>query len=164
MLLRVLRGGQSLDIRLSTLLDDPKSDVRAYPGDRLTLLVVPRSFSVLGAAGRIEQIPFTKATVTLAQAIATAGGPSSNMGDPAAIFVFRYVEDDKGDLKPVVYHINMMKSDSYFLAQRFQMRDNDILYFGNAGANQPNKLIQLVSQLFGPLVGVATAAAVISTQ
>jgi len=37
------------------------------------------------------------------------------------------------------------------------MRDKDILYFGNAGANQPSKLIQLISQLFSPILTVTSA-------
>ena len=32
------------------------------------------------------------------------------------------------------------------------MRDKDVLYIGNASANQPTKLIQLVGQLFFPLI------------
>jgi polysaccharide export outer membrane protein len=42
---------------LSDLNDNPSLDVRAYPGDRITLINNPRTFSVLGAPGRVEQIP-----------------------------------------------------------------------------------------------------------
>jgi polysaccharide export outer membrane protein len=50
----------------------------------------------------------------------------------------------------------MMNAGSYFVAQRFAMRDKDVLYVGNARANQPSKLIQLVSQLFSPIVAVTS--------
>jgi polysaccharide export outer membrane protein len=33
-----------------------------------------------------------------------------------------------------------------------------VLYIGNAAANQPSKLIQLISQLFSPLVVLTSAA------
>jgi len=95
--------------------------------------------------------------MSLAEAIASAGGANPNLGDPAAIFVFRYVPDAEGILQPVVYHLNMMRTRSYFLAQRFAMQDGDVLYFGNAKANQPSKAIQLISQLFSPILTVTSA-------
>ncbi|MFX8000677.1 hypothetical protein ABTK84_19400, partial [Acinetobacter baumannii] len=84
-----------------------------------------------------------------------------NVGDPRALFVFRYEPGPDGAERPVVYHLNMMQAGSYFLAQRFQMRDKDVLYIGNARANQPSKLIQIISQLFTPLVTVTSAVQVL---
>lgn len=159
--LRLTRAGETIEMRLSALLDGKRADVRAYPGDRLTLVSDPLSFSVLGAAGRLEQVPFTTPVVTLAQAVAMAGGPNEQAGDPAAIFLFRYVVDETGERKPVVYHFNMMKTSSYFLAQNFGMQHGDVLYFGNARANQPGKLVQLISQLFSPILTVTSAVSVI---
>lgn len=155
--LRIMRSGKSVDVRMNDLADNPALDVRAYPGDRLTLISSPRSYSVLGAPGRVEQVPFTRSSVSLAEAVATAGGVNPGVGNPAAIFIFRYVRDAQGNEAPVVYHLNMMKTGSYFLAQRFAMQDKDVLYFGNAAANQPSKLIQLISQLFSPILTVTSA-------
>lgn len=155
--LRVARGQQVLDLRLSDLASDPALDVRAYPGDRVSLILDPHSFSVLGASGRSEQVPFSRSQMSLAEAVATSGGTNPSLGDPAAIFVFRYVTDAQGVAKPVIYHLNMMKAGAYFLSQNFAMRDKDVLYFGNASANQPTKVIQLVSQLFSPILTVTSA-------
>lgn len=155
--LRIMRAGKSVDIRMNDLADNPALDVRAYPGDRLTLINNPRTYSVLGASGRVEQLPFSRSSISLAEAVATSGGVNPGVGNPAAIFVFRYVLDAQGNQIPMVYHINMMKTGSYFLAQRFTMQDKDVLYFGNAAANQPSKLIQLISQLFSPILTVTSA-------
>lgn len=155
--LRVTRGGKNVDVRMNDLVDNPALDVRAYPGDRLNLINNPRTYSVLGAPGRVEQVPFSRSTVSLAEAIANAGGVNPGVGNPAAIFVFRYVRDEQGNEVPIVYHLNMMKAGSYFVAQRFFMQDKDVLYFGNAAANQPSKLIQLISQLFSPILTVTSA-------
>lgn len=157
LLLRIVRGEQSADVRINDLVENPKLDIRAYPGDRLMLIDDPRTFSILGASGRVEQVPFRRSSVSLAEAIATAGGVNPAVGNPAAIFVFRYVRDEQGKEVPMVYHINMMRTGSFFLAQRFAMRDKDVLYFGNAAANQPSKLIQLISQLFSPILTVTAA-------
>jgi len=155
--LRVMRNGKSIDLRMNDLADNPTLDVPAYPGDRLTLISNPRTYSVLGASGRVEEAPFTRSHVSLAEAIAAAGGANPGIGDPKAIFVFRYVSDAQGNETPVVYHLNMMKTNAYFLAQRFAMRDKDVLYVGSAAANQPSKVVQLISQLFSPILTVTSA-------
>lgn len=160
---RVTRAGTTSEFRLSALLTGPERDARVYPGDRIAILSAPRSFSVMGAPGRVEQLPFSAAGVSLAEAIATAGGANPALGDPQAIFVFRIVADATGKERGMVYHVNMMKAGGYLIAQRFAMRDKDVLYIGNARANQPSKLIQIISQLFAPIVTVTSAVQVLRT-
>lgn len=155
--LRVTRGASTVDMRVNDLTENPIMDVRIQPGDRLMLINNPRTYSILGASGRVEQVPFSRSAVSLAEAVATAGGTNPNLGDPAAIFLFRYVKDAQGQDVPKVYHLNMMNTGSYFLAQKFIMEDKDVLYFGNAAANQPSKVIQLISQLFSPILTVTSA-------
>jgi polysaccharide export outer membrane protein len=154
---RVQRDGQSFEIRLSDLLDMPQQDVQVAPGDRITLISRPQSFSVLGAPNKSEEIDFPRGRLTLAEAVALAGGANPNAGDAAAVFVFRYVPQANGIEQPTVYHLNMMRPGAYLLSQRFLMHDRDVLYVGNARANQFTKFINLLSQLFVP---VATARAV----
>jgi polysaccharide export outer membrane protein len=149
---RVERRGERFEIRLSDLFDSPQQDVPVGPGDRITLVSRPQSFSVLGAANRAEQIRFARGRIALAEAVALAGGANPNLGDAGAVFVFRYVTNAAREVEPIVYHLNMKRPNALFLAQRFAMRDGDLLYIGNAEANQPTKLVQLVSQLFVPVV------------
>jgi polysaccharide export outer membrane protein len=151
---RIQRDGQTFEIRLSDLLDMPQEDVPVSPGDRITLVSRPQSFSILGAPTKSEEMVFPRARLTLAEAVALAGGANPNAGDAAAVFVFRYVPQPNGTEQPTVYHFNMMQPGSYLLSQRFMMRDHDVLYVGNARANQLSKFVNLLSQLFVP---VATA-------
>ena len=161
LMVRIMRGNTSADVRINDMVENPALDVRIRPGDRLMLIDDPRTYSILGASGRVEQVPFRRSTVSLAEAIATAGGTNPNLGDPAAIFLFRYVTDADGKEVPRVYHLNMMQTGAYFIAQKFTMQDKDVLYFGNAAANQPSKLVQLISQLFSPVLTVTSAVSVI---
>lgn len=154
---RIQRDGQSFEIRLSDLLDMPQQDVQVAPGDRITLVSRPQSFSVLGAPNKSEEVEFPRSRLTLAEAVALAGGANPNAGDAAAVFVFRYVPQANGTEQPTVYHLNMMRAGGYLLSQRFQIHDRDVLYVGNARANQLTKFVSLLSQLFVP---VATARAV----
>lgn len=158
---RLTRRGRTADFRLSDLLGDNANDPQVYPGDRLQVVSEPYSYSVMGAAGKVALLPFSTPDVSLAEAISQAGGSSPEFGDPAAIFVFRMVPGEEGKPQAVVYHFNMMHVDSYFLAQEFQIRDKDVVYFGNARANQPAKVLQLVSQLFAPLITVISAAQIL---
>jgi polysaccharide export outer membrane protein len=155
---RVERSGGKFEIRLSDLMDQPEYNVPVGPGDRITLVSRPQSFSVLGAPNRAEQVRFPRGRISLTEAVALAGGASPTQGDAAAVFVFRYLTNDDGVQEPVVYHINMMRPNALLLAQQFAMRDRDLLYIGNAQANQPTKMVQLVSQLFVP-VTIARAVA-----
>lgn len=161
LMVRIMRGNNSVDVRVNDMVENPALDVRIRPGDRLMLVDNPRTYSILGASGRVEQVPFRRSSVSLAEAVASAGGTNPNLGDPAAIFLFRYVKDEQGTEVPMVYHLNMMHTGSYFLAQKFVMQDKDVLYFGNAAANQPSKAIQLISQLFSPIFTVTSAISVI---
>ncbi len=151
-LVRIQRQGTFGEFRLSEILEQPEQDIRIFPADRILLVRSPPSYSVLGAAGRSDQIVFPAARLSLVEAVALAGGSNPNAGDPKAIFVFRITEGSQGTFVPTVYHVNMMEASSYILAQRFAMRDKDVLYVGNADANQPTKLVQILSQLFFPLV------------
>lgn len=157
LLVRVSRNSRSANYRMNDVLSGAGPDIRVYPGDRITVLSQPRTYTVLGASGKVDRLPFTTSAMKLVEAMGSAGGTNPNMGDPKAVFVFRYVPDDDGQDKPVVYHLNMMKAGSYFLAQRFEIRDGDVIYFGNASSNQPGRLLQLISQLFSPIMTVTAA-------
>lgn len=147
---RVLREETHIDLRLNDILSGSARDFRVYPGDRVSLIRQPWFFSSMGASGRADQIAFPKASISLAEAVALAGGANPNLGDPKAIFVFRFVDGAAGQQEPVVYHLNMMQAGAYLVSQRFMMRDKDLLYVGNARANQPTKFIQILGQLFTP--------------
>lgn len=156
LVLRVKRGENEARIRLSKVMAGAYEDLKAYPGDRLTILPEPMMYSVMGASGRVQQFAFTRDTMTVMEAIANAGGPDRSTADPQAVFLLRFTGPNGAE--PVVYHFNLMKTPTYFLAQQFALRDDDILYFGNAEANQPRLLIQTISQLFAPVVTVTTVA------
>jgi polysaccharide export outer membrane protein len=161
LLLRVKRDGQVQDFRLADVMSGTVRDMVARPGDRIDIVRQPLSFSAMGAAGKVDQIPFAAPTMTLAEALSLAGGANPNLGDAKAVFVFRLETGPDGKPLPRVYHLNMLNAGTIFLSQRFLMQDKDVLYVGNAGFNQPSKLIQVVSQLFSPVVAVSSGIAAV---
>jgi polysaccharide export outer membrane protein len=152
-LIRFTRGSSVLEERLGRVRAGLPGDVALLPGDRIELIKRPRTFLILGASTKVNQVPFETGDVSLAEAVARAGGPADATADPSAVFLFRYdPRGVEGPATPIVYRLNMMKPDSYFLAQRFMMRDKDVVYIGNAAANQPSKLVAIINQLFSPFV------------
>lgn len=145
---RLVRGDRVATAKLVDVRAEAGGNIVLQPGDRIEIVKNPRSFTVFGASDRVSQIAFGGPNVSLTEAIARAGGPSDNRANPAAVFVFRY-ESTKD---AVIYRLNLKDPQSYFLSQRFQLRDKDVLYFANSPSNPPAKLINLINMLFSPLV------------
>ncbi|MCE7798398.1 polysaccharide export protein [Sphingobium sufflavum] len=156
LIVRLTRGSQILEERVSHLARSSVKDTRILPGDRIQVYRQPLTFTAFGAPGKVDQFAFGKEDLNLIEAVARVGGSNPSAGDPSAIFVFRYVAED-GVEKPVIYYLNMKKTGSYFLAQKFAMKAQDVLYIGNARSNQPSKLIQIIGQFFSPFLMIRTA-------
>lgn len=154
-LLRFLRGDRLIERRLSDITPGSPEDLTLLPGDRVQVTLRPRSFTTFGAAGRVAQVAFESNRVTLAEAIARVGGPSDSQADASAVFLFRDapgVQPGAPDARPVVYRLNMLQAESYFLAQRIPMRDKDVIYVAGARSNQPAKLFGILNLLFSPFI------------
>ena len=151
-IIRLTRGTQVYKERLGLASAGGAGDPVMMPGDRIELIKRPRTFLVLGATAKVAQLPFETGDVSLAEAVARAGGPTDAAADPSAVFLFRYDEEQRSEATPVVYRLNLMLPASYFLSQRFKLRDKDVIYIGNAAANQPSKLISIINQLFSPFI------------
>jgi polysaccharide export outer membrane protein len=150
---RFNRGTHFLEERLGRIRSGAADDLILNPGDRIELLKRPRSFISLGATGKVEQIDFATGDLSLAEAVARAGGPTDAVADPSAVFLFRYDPAAPGaHEQPVIYRLNMMQPASYFLSQRFAIRDKDVIYIANAAANRPAKMVNIINQLFSPFV------------
>ena len=73
LMVRIMRGQSTADVRINDLIENPDLDVAIRPGDRLMLVDDPRTYSILGASGRVQQIAFSRSSVSLAEAVANAG-------------------------------------------------------------------------------------------
>lgn len=170
LIVRFTRRGHTVDERLDAILSGSPDDLVLLGGDRIELIRQPRTFTVFGAIDRISQIPFESRKLTLAEALARAGGPNDGRADPKSVFVFRLPPNAirapggmasktlaANTVTPIVYRIDMMRAQDYFLAQQFMMRDKDLVYISNASANQPLKLVQALGQLFSPVFAIQNA-------
>ncbi|AAV89535.2 polysaccharide export system periplasmic protein [Zymomonas mobilis subsp. mobilis ZM4 = ATCC 31821] len=154
------RSGKTVKQRLDHITPESPDNLALLPGDRIELVKRPRTFEVFGAGSRVEQMAFNNPEVSLAEALARGGGPNDNISDPRAVFLMRFVPDETAPNKerPVVYQLNMLDPASYFMAQRFTLRDKDVLYISSAKLTRAIKAANIVNQIFAPLL-IARAAA-----
>lgn len=154
--LQLTRGDQVKAMALDTIIRDPKQNILLQPGDVITALHQPLSFTVLGATTKNEEINFEAQGITLAQALARAGGLQDARADARAVYIFR-LEDKKAfnwktppnvtpDGKvPVIYEVNLKDPASFFMAQGFPVDNKDVLYVANAPAAELQKFLNMVA-------------------
>jgi polysaccharide export outer membrane protein len=156
---QLTRAGQSAELPLTELESDATQNVYLDPGDHIQLSYNPRSYTVFGAAEKVEQISFDAPKLTLAEALARAGGPADGQADPNGIFLFRFERpavaarlglQAAGAKVPVIYQLDMMQPASYFVAQEFAMQDQDVLYIANAKTDKVSKFLGLVGAVVAP--------------
>lgn len=161
MSLQLSRMGVTASMPLDSIIRDPRQNIPLLPGDVLTAMFQPWTFSVLGAAGKNEEIPFEAQGISLAQALARSGGLNDTRADPAGIFVFRF-EDAKllnADVPvprtangtiPVIYQVDFDDPTSFFATQNFPMQDKDVIYVANAPAVELEKFLRMIGIVLGP--------------
>ena len=158
---RLTRNGRIAEMPLKTIEIDPQQNIVVQPGDRVQLTFQPRSFTVFGASGRVTQTQFTPPTLTMAEAVSRNGGPIDSRADPNAVYVFRFENadilrrlgmpvDQNATTAPIIYQLDMMNPASFFLAQKFMMRDRDLIYIANSSSNKFYKFFGLITTIISP--------------
>lgn len=164
------RGGITATVPLATLVANPEENIFAEPGDVLTLVRRQQTFSAFGASGKNAAITFDSERLTLAEALAKAGGLLDDRADPRAVFLLRYepisvvralgqpVATGAPDgVSPIVYRLDLNDAKSYPLAREFPVRDKDIIFVANAELARIYKGFSALSSVVGPvLTGLLT--------
>jgi len=166
--LQVTRGQAVHSLPLDTIIRDPQQNIPLLPGDVVTALHQPLSFTALGALSKNEEVDFGGQGITLSQALARVGGLQDQRADAQGVFVFR-LEDAKAlswpkpavanadGQVPVIYRINLRDPRSFFVAQGFAVRNKDLLYVSNAPAADLQKFVNVIAGIGYPVLGVANA-------
>ena len=152
-------------IPFERLVTDPGEDIYARPGDVLSLVRIPQSFSVFGATGRNARITFDAEKLSLIEALGKSQGLRDDLANPKGVFVFRYepavivrslgqplsIGGEDGT-SPMAYRFDLSDANSYLVAKQFPVRDKDIIFVADAGAVQVQKLFTLLSTVTGPVI------------
>lgn len=168
-MIQITRGPQVASMPLEMVVRDPRQNVILKPDDVMTVLFQPFSFVALGATGRNEEVPLEATGITLAQALGRVAGLQDTRADVKGVFLFRL--ENPAALSPerqasavatdgrvpVIYRINMKDPATLFLAQRFPIRDKDVLYVSNAPLADFQKFVNVVYSTLLPVATTATA-------
>jgi polysaccharide export outer membrane protein len=168
------RGGRNLRVPMQAVLDDPSQNIYVQPGDVVTLVRDPQTFTAIGATGRNAVLPFETVNLTLDEALGKAGGLLDERADARGLFVVRYETPEVASQLPqaskavaqaggvpAIYHLDLRDSNALFLARRFPMRNKDIMYVSNAPLTEVQKVLTLVNLLLTPVITGITVQSVV---
>ena len=156
MTMQVTRGDVVRSMPLERVILDPKQNIVLQTGDVITAMYQPLSFTVLGATGKNEEQNFEAQGISLAQALARAGGLQDARADAQGVFIFRFEDQDAVEWKskpnitpdgkvPVIYRVDLKNPATFFVAQSFPIRNKDVLYVSNAPAAEMQKFLNIVT-------------------
>ncbi len=138
------------------LVYEPANNIYVHPNDTIYLYREPQTFLTFGAFGNQQQIPFGTWRISLAEAVAKAGGLRDFEADPASVFLYRGETREvaeamgidcskfQGPIIPVIYNINFRNPGSHFLATTFEMRNKDVIYVSNSVSVEATKFLTYI--------------------
>ena len=149
---------------LEHILDTPSDNLVLRPGDELFVSHDPRTFLVLGATLKVSQYEFDARTVTLAEAVARAGGPNDALADIGQLYLLR--AEDPGTVRrllalqnvadanvpaqvSVAYRLNLRQGAGYFVGRHVAMRNKDVVLLTNASTVQLQKMFAVLRNVTG---------------
>ena len=147
------RDGRRALSPFGALLYEPVNNILVHPNDTIYLYREPQTFLTFGALGNQQQIPFGIWRLSLAEAVAKAGGLADGAADPASVFLYRGETREvaeamgidcsrfQGPIIPVIYNINFRDPAGYFLATTFEMRNKDVIYVSNSVSVEATKFM-----------------------
>jgi polysaccharide biosynthesis/export protein len=162
--LQVTRGTQFRTLPLDVIIRDPRQNIALRPGDVVTALYQPLSFTALGATGKQDEVPFEAQGISLAQALGRIGGLLDSRSDPKGVFIFRFepseslqwprqpVATTPDGMVPVVYRMDLSDPRSFFAMQSFPMQHRDIVYVSNAPIAELQKFLNVVFSITYPVL------------
>ena len=170
MTIQIARAGIVQRMSAQEVVRDPNQNVVLKSDDVVTLFYQPYSFTVLGAAGKNDEVRFEGLGLTLSQALGRIGGLQDDRADPQGVFIFRWeTPATLGSLAaelgattdqpvPVIYKVDLKQPETFFAAQQFRMRDKDVIYISNSRLSDIQRVVGIFATTLSPLSTVRNLA------
>jgi len=165
------RGNETGTALLDDLFEVPENNVYLKADDNLMVAHSPQTFTVFGAVKSVELFKFDARSVTLAEALARAGGLDNLSADAGGVFLFRYEDSTVAEMVapgnklivpgyqvPVVYRLNLQQPSGFFLARYFELRDKDIVYIANHPMADFGKFLSIIQPALNAAVGISNTS------
>jgi polysaccharide export outer membrane protein len=169
------RGGRRATVPFENLVMNASNNIYILPGDRIYVYQEPQKFIAFGATSGSAVGPaqgefaFNAWRINLAEAVSLAGGLNDAQANSSAVFLYRQEPREVaqllgadmtrfgGPLVPVIFSISFRDPGGYFLATRFQMRNDDIIFVANAQSVDFSKFLVFVSQVMTTAISTELA-------
>ncbi len=157
------RGGLAQHVLLSDILLDPSQNIELQGGDNVIVAHEQRYFITLGAVSQSttltqlnQRFPFDAGSLTMADAIARAGGMADSLANPASVFLFRFektsvlrqmgvaVPANAPAAMPAVYRADFSNASTIFLANEFPMQNGDIIFISDSPLADYQKFLSVI--------------------
>ena len=150
------RGGRQATVPFGALIYEPANNIYVRPQDTLYVYREPQTFLSFGASGTQGQFPFDAWRLTLAEAMARAGGLNDSLADPSSVFLYRGEPRSvaellgvncarfSGPVVPIIYNLNLRDPSGYFLATQFDMHNKDVVFASDAAAVEGTKFLTYI--------------------
>ena len=165
------REGRRAAAPFGALINENSNNIYVRPQDTIYVFSQPQTFLAFGASGQQGQISFGAWRLSLAEAVAKAGGLNDNLADPASVFIYRGETREvaeqmgvdctnfTGPIIPIIYNLNLRDPAGYFLATKFEMRNKDVVFAANAQSVESTKFLTFLRMIIGTVNDPVVTAA-----
>lgn len=154
----ITRADRTFQAPLALVMSDSRQNVRLAPRDQIKFLHRPRRYSSFGALTRDAQTAIEDDSLSLAAAIGRMGGLDGSSANASSVLLFRFerpevaralgvATDPQAKAAPIVYRLNLKDPTGYFVAQKFEVLADDLIYAPHADTVELRKFFDLVSQI-----------------
>jgi polysaccharide biosynthesis/export protein len=162
---------------LTSIIANPSYNINLSPGDVVYASREQRFYMVFGATpapggvvgSQNRRFTFEVENLTLAEAVARAGGLDDLRADPRSVFLFRSepkallkemgvdVSRFREDIVPTVYTLDLSDTQGFFIANSFYMRHKDVIFVSDSPSRDLIKFLDIIRAIGGTVSDVANA-------
>lgn len=155
-LVRLIRGGNTYEIRSDRLFSDSSYNPILRGGDMVFVEPDRRYFTALGATGKEELVYFSADNITVIEAMSQIGGLSDTRADPKGVMILRSFpsaalrQDGSGPThSDVIFVFDLTSADGLFAARKFAIQPKDTVYVTESPVVAAQSVFRLVGTVFG---------------
>ncbi|WP_420335684.1 polysaccharide biosynthesis/export family protein [Roseibium sp.] len=166
------RAGRTARVYFNSIAENPAENIYVAPGDSIIVDQEQRAFQAFGASGLSGEFKFDQEQLTLSQGVGKAGGLLDDQADPGQVFIYRMETrstlekigldmstfDSRDQKIPTIYRTSFRDPSGFFVSQRFELRDKDVIYISNADSVELIKFLDVLNSVTSTVSGVSTDA------
>lgn len=150
----VERGDARFVIRADDLTRMSPNNIYLYPGDTVRVLQDQYEVSVLGATNANMLLNFGDNGLSIADVLAKTAGMNDFRANPKGVFIFRQTDATRGfneNNAPEVLRFDLSTAEGLLIAQKFQLKNKDMLYVSNSNGTELQKFLSIIGSIISPV-------------